>query len=570
MIDHRHALTLAATAVDFPLDAAERGSLESHVRECAACRAELAAFHRDAALLAALPAIAPPAWVRAVIGKAHRPNRFVLLAAAALLLTASAGIALVVGSALRDDRISDVSPSVRPVPSPAGSPLPSGSSGTPGPTGSSTASPSLPPPPASATLPVHGSAREIGMRVQMAPGPGGTLFVAIPRPGGSVLALLDRTGAPRPGWPIVVKNSTWCDLVLPVADGSVRLVCTLENPDGNLFEPVGAFAFDSTGRLMPGWPADLQGFSVTGRVVGDALTLFVSRSLGDVVEEGQPTTDGGLVTVAADGRVVGGTRVPGLGAEAVGPDGVAYGKTGDDASKIWAVDLSGMRTGWPVTFDGFASGPAFGSGGRVVVIVGSPTNGTSQVLVFDRDGNAVRGRSAAIPIVTVDEYWGTAGGCPPWPKPPLVASDGTIFIFSEATPAVMAVDPSLKLMPGWPYQPAAPLVLRDERYVKEDAYCPAIAIPAVGPDTTLYLPLQARSTKVGGIIVAVGPDGRVRPGWPVELQRPGAEFWSVAVGSDGTAYALAIEAESTSTSSATVLAIAPDSTVLYRATIIDP
>jgi len=127
MIDHRHALALAATALDFPLDASDRGMLDAHLRECAACRAELAAFHHDAARLAALPPIAPPAWVRGVIGRARRPNRVVLLAAAALLLTASAGIALVVGSALRDTRTAEVLPSVRPVPSPVASSFPSGS-----------------------------------------------------------------------------------------------------------------------------------------------------------------------------------------------------------------------------------------------------------------------------------------------------------------------------------------------------------------------------------------------------------------------------------------------------------
>jgi hypothetical protein len=62
----------------------------------------------------------------------------------------------------------------------------------------------------------------------------------------------------------------------------------------------------------------------------------------------------------------------------------------------------------------------------------------------------------------------------------------------------------------------------------------------------------------------------VRPGWPVVLTRPGAEFWSVVVGADGTAYALAIEPEAGSASWATVLAIAPDSTVLWTTTIIDP
>lgn len=69
---------------------------------------------------------------------------------------------------------------------------------------------------------------------------------------------------------------------------------------------------------------------------------------------------------------------------------------------------------------------------------------------------------------------------------------------------------------------------------------------------------------------AVGPDGRVRPGWPVELTRPGAEFWSVVVGSDRTVYALAVEPEAGDTSSASILAIAPDSTVRSTTTIIEP
>jgi hypothetical protein len=60
------------------------------------------------------------------------------------------------------------------------------------------------------------------------------------------------------------------------------------------------------------------------------------------------------------------------------------------------------------------------------------------------------------------------------------------------------------------------------------------------------------------------------PGWLVELQRPGAAFWSVVVGSDGIAYGLAIEPETGDVSSASILAIAPDSTVLYITTIIEP
>lgn len=44
----------------------------------------------------------------------------------------------------------------------------------------------------------------------------------------------------------------------------------------------------------------------------------------------------------------------------------------------------------------------------------------------------------------------------------------------------------------------------------------------------------------------------------------------MVVGADGTAYALAVEPESSDASSATVLAIGRDSTVLYSSTIIEP
>ena len=173
-------------------------------------------------------------------------------------------------------------------------------------------------------------------------------------------------------------------------------------------------------------------------------------------------------------------------------------------------------------------------------------------------------------MAMLDESWGDTGGCSPNPQQPLVADDGTIVTFSEADTAIASLEASLFPNYGWPYRPTSPLVRRDERYVKEDAYCPLIAIPALGPDGSVFLPIQARTAAVGGSLVAVNPDGRVRRGWPVELKKPGAEFWSVAVGSDGTVYALAIEPESSRTSSASILAIAPDSTVRYSATIINP
>ena len=414
----------------------------------------------------------------------------------------------------------------------------------------------------------------------MAPGPDGSLYVSIPvRTGPTVLALLDRSGRPRPGWPIAIKPATSCGTPMPVDDGSVRVVCTLRStPVGGWFSRMGAFAFDSDGRMLAGWPVELLGYGFTGRVLDDDLVLFAHWPLGEVVEDGQPPSEDGLVTISADGALRKGVRgqmgVTCCGdAWAVGPDGIAYGVgwPDDATSRITAVDFAGgPLSGWPVSIDDIGSVPAFGSGGQIVVTVGNAVRGPSRVSVLSPDGKAVS--SGALPIATV-ERTGDTGGCSVRsPQAPLVSRNGTTFVYSELDTSIYALDPSLAIAPGWPYEPVTTLATARPgyEYEHEAGYCPVPVIPAVGPDGTLYLPLVARSSTVGGSLVAVGADARVVPGWPVGLQRPGAEFWSVVVGSGGAAYALAIEPESGDKSSASILAIAPDSTVRWTTTIIDP
>lgn len=422
----------------------------------------------------------------------------------------------------------------------------------------------------------------------MAPGPNGTLYVSIPRPTGSILVLLGRDGRPRPGWPITIKNSTACGRPLPVEDGSVRITCNgsdLPEPDNDLPD-VRAFAFDATGRSMAGWPVKLRP-ATASRVVGDELNYLQWQIGTDTADIGVTLSHATwMTTIAADGSVR-----RGAGVELVetccseqwdlGQDGVAYGVTATgerdepafaEESQITSVDHGGIRAGWPVSFEGVASGPAFGPDERILVTTGSYVRRTSRVLAFDRSGKTVSAASDDLPIQTMAlpaemDLDGCYSGSP---IVPLVAEGGTVFVVSEVDTAVYALDSSLAVSRGWPFTPGTPIVkphYADPRY---EISCPTFAIPAVGPDSTLYLPLQARDPAVGGSLVAVGPDGRLRPGWPVELKRPGAEFWSVVVGSDGTVYALAIEPEAGDDSSASILAIAPDSTVLSITTIIEP
>jgi len=408
----------------------------------------------------------------------------------------------------------------------------------------------------------------------MAPKPGGGLYLSIPATGGTVVALHDERGSPVPGWPIRLPGTTSCASLLPVDDGSIRVVCLL--PDDQTVggeSPVWAFAFDAGGNPMAGWPVELP-CCFTARVIDDQLTVYGQEHF--VTEPGGKAW---IVTVAADGTLRSGAPVPFgpncCSAGAIGPDGVAYGvePIGEwaygsvEMSRITALDTSGVQVGWPLSIDGIASGPAFGPDGRVVLTVGSFVEARSRVFAYNRDGEAELAVSAELSIATAQ----SGVDCIAWsPEAPIVAQDGTIFVFSEIDTAVFALDSSLGVMRGWPYRPETRLAYRVARPNYEGIDCGSLGVPTAGPDGVLYLPLQARQATVGGSIVAVGPDGVVLSGWPVELRRPGAEFWSVVVGPDGTAYALAIEPETGDASSATILAIDQFGTVHYRTTIIDP
>jgi alpha-tubulin suppressor-like RCC1 family protein len=443
--------------------------------------------------------------------------------------------------------------------------------------------------PVSAALPVSGSAREIGLGIHMAPGADGSLFVSIPRPEGAVLALLDGAGHPRPGWPISIEHSTHCRPPMSADDGSVRIVC--DGTDLPKFDldasDVRAFAFDAAGREMTGWRTRLR--PGIGSVAGDELTWFAQQYFTDVVMTGTVSHEAWLTTIAASGAVRIGTRVPMLEttageAWAIGPDGVAYGSInnfGDspEAPKSWelvAVGFAGAQRGFPITGDGTASEPAYDAAGRIHLTVetgsvDSPYNGPARTLVFDAVGKAVVGGSGELGVQATDDCVAIEGSCDA-PGTPLVGPDGTTFVIEahHNGTIIVGLSPAGHVLAGWPYRSGAGYQGIGSCCAGDSDPAFNLAAPAISPDNILYLIHATKAPSVGGSIVAVGPDGRVRPGWPVELTRPGAEFWSVVVGSDGTVYALAIEPESDVTSSATILAIASDSTILWATTIIDP
>jgi hypothetical protein len=410
----------------------------------------------------------------------------------------------------------------------------------------------------------------------MAPGPDGRLWISIPRENGVVVALQDNSGKPSPGWPILLPGVDGCDLLLPVADASVRVVCSVRPAAGGSFGAVArGFALDANGQSMPGWPVDIDDGSM-GRMVGEDLTMLVNPLLQVGGEPGErwPVA---LVVIGADGTRHTGVQVPFTccdSAWAISSDGIAYGTTHRDwasaasvKTDVMGFGLDGPRAGWPVTIDGNASELAFGPRGSVYMTVGSPNAAPARTVVLDRDGRTLSTGSADQAIVSTSP-WDGAGA--DFPGPPIVAADGTAFIVStRGGTKIQALGPTGRPLAGWPY--------RSKLGMEWTGYCGPAETgcrlhrtdPEVGSGDVLYVFHAASSPSIGGSMVAMASDGRVRDGWPVQLKRSGSMFWSMAVGPDGEVWALAIEPEKGGYS-ATILAIADDSTVLSATTIVEP
>ena len=109
MTDHRRWQILAATAMDFELDAAERAELDGHLHACANCRQDAAGFREDAQRLRALDFGLAPMTVRSRIVAASGldlatgPSAVLLFIGAVLLILATFGAAIGVGSLVNDD-----------------------------------------------------------------------------------------------------------------------------------------------------------------------------------------------------------------------------------------------------------------------------------------------------------------------------------------------------------------------------------------------------------------------------------------------------------------------------------
>jgi hypothetical protein len=397
-------------------------------------------------------------------------------------------------------------------------------------------------------------------------GPDGTVFL-------DYLPPLDQTGHARKGW-LQLPDKSYSAPDAFGSDGTAFIA--VDDTEDNLGNPVTrVYAFGTNGKLRAGWPVDVEDYSEI--IPGPSGSLYVL--------EGQNSDELTVKVLSSAGKRTGSWShsLPGTQCgEALRPDGTlfiasaptatasdcsiwVYGPTGQLLSRApvrgwdgirmasngtvvaWGYDLQPYSSstiaqtrvavigtdglpvsGWPVTFEGEVSAPAFGDDGTIYLTQLGIGTAPSKVLALDSSGAVKLGWPAALPV-------GYGPMVMDHPLPPVPGDNGVVYVAAvdrNWLGYITAFDASGGVVPGWPYQ--LPQAFADFNEGGDDgagivygpgagSAKPAIVIPGAGFSNPgpmfvrppsgaglLYLALDDR-------IVALDAGGQVAPGWPYLL-----------------------------------------------------
>jgi hypothetical protein len=147
--------------------------------------------------------------------------------------------------------------------------------------------------------------------------------------------------------------------------------------------------------------------------------------------------------------------------------------------------------------------------------------GVHTIVALRTDGTIVPGWSFTLPAGTSPTLtWTTECIDKVFGQPPTVGADGTVYVVSSkgiwgtGGDLVFALTRDGHLKVGWPYATE----LGRGGFALSTGGSPGATPPAVGPDGTVYLLRRVGSISTGhDEMVALAPDGTVRPGWPLAL-----------------------------------------------------
>jgi hypothetical protein len=256
-------------------------------------------------------------------------------------------------------------------------------------------------------------------------------------------------------------------------------------------------------------------------------------------------------------------------------DGVAFQRWVHDegaqpTTEILAFGFDGALPGWPVSVPGIVSAVVAGPDGRYYATASARADWDAlapgeALVTLTPSGTLSVGLE--LPVAGISEATFAGGYAPVRPE---LAPGGSAWVLgadARDNVVVHALGPDGNVRDGWPWRAGAPIEERGECGQAETGCGVWRTVPALGPGEVFLVLLAPADRTSGGQVVAVGPDGRVMSGWPVELKNRDGRWDLVAASDDGMVYATAVEPAGAG-SSTTLLAIAPDSEVVWRSTLV--
>jgi hypothetical protein len=320
----------------------------------------------------------------------------------------------------------------------------------------------------------------------------------------------DTKGKVRAGWPVDIPADAE---VLPGPSGTVYIL----SPADSAITILGP-----NGALRATWTASMPG-AICGHVIRPDGTLFLAAAPSMSADDctirvftaaGQETTRSSAagwsgLALAGDGTIV-------AWGYDLQPAGYSVAQT-----RIAIIGTDSLPLpGWPVTYEGTASGPAFGPDGTIYVTVLGLGTSPTRIAALDHGGVARPGWPVSLPA-----GYGAFQGA----QPPVIGAGGTVHcaaVDRSGRGYVLGLDATGATVPGWPYQLPSALPSFDDA---QPTMYGSSEIPNPSPmfvrGTTgsglLYLVLEDR-------IVALNAEGKVAPGWPF-VPQGNSVVWSAAL-----------------------------------------
>jgi hypothetical protein len=283
--------------------------------------------------------------------------------------------------------------------------------------------------------------------------------------------------------------------------------------------------------------------------------------------------------ITAAGQLEQGQEVAGIDLPVYAPnlaaDGVAFLRWvredgTEPATDILAFSFDGALPGWPVSVPGLVSALVAGPDGRYYATASANVEGVdalaaSQMLItLTPGGDLAAGSKLPVAGISVATF---AGGTAP--LEPMLGTGGSAWVpgvDARGNVVVHALGPDGRVRDGWPWSAGAPI--EEQGACGQETGCGVWrTVPALGIGKVILVLLAPADATHGGRVVAVGPDGAVMDGWPVEITNPDGRWDLVAAGADGTVYATETEPAGAG-STITLHAITPDGEVAWRSTLV--